>query len=279
MMVGCKRVLASLVAVYERFQNDRIPEVAASATFFILLAIFPAFTSIVTIYGMVADRSSIANILAILSRFLPRGANVILNDELHRLIAQDTPKLGITFLISTAIATWSASGGLKALMYGLNVAYGAQETRGFIRRSLLAFATTAGAIFLSVLAITISTVLPVLVGALPFHSILRNLLPPLVWPLAFASSLIVLAALYHYGPNHRDPWRWLTWGSALSSILWLVGTLLFKWYVRSYGNFDRVYGSLGAVVGFLVWIWLTLVIILFGAELNSYLGKNAEHRR
>lgn len=278
-MTTAKSLLATLVGVYKNFERDRIPEVAAGGTFFILLAIFPAFASIVTVYGLVADRASIANVLALVSRFLPRGANTILNAELHRLITQDTPKLGLTFLVSAAVATWSASGGLKAVMYGLNIAYNVKETRGALHRSVLAFSITAGAIFLCVLAIALATLLPILARELPFHSTLRLLVPVLGWPLAFGASLITLAALYRYGPNHRQTWRWWSWGSIFSSTLWLAGTLVFKWYVRNYGNFDRVYGNLGAVVGFLVWIWLSLVIILFGAELNAHLEKRAREQR
>lgn len=264
-----------LSRTYQRFDQDRIPEVSAGATFFILLAIFPAFASIVTLYGLVADRASIGHVLVLVSRFLPRGALIVLNAELQRLISQTTPKLGLTFLASTGIAIWSASGGLKAVMYGLNVAYDVKETRSFLRRSFLAFCFTAGAILLSVLAITLATLLPLIARQLPFHSMWRPLVPIAGWPLAMGLSLLVLAGIYTYGPNRRRHWRWLSWGSILSSVLWLAGTLAFKWYVRNFGNFDRVYGNLGAIVGFLVWIWLSLVIVLFGAELN----REMERRR
>jgi membrane protein len=273
------RTIAGLILkTYDQFDQHRIPEVAAGATFFILLAIFPAFASIVTLYGLIADRASIAEVLKLVSGFLPRGALIVLSAELHRLIAQATPKLGFTFLVSTAIAVWSASGGLKAVMYGLNIAYGVNETRGLLHRSMLAFLFTSAAIFLCVLATTLATLLPTLAQLLPFHSSLRDLVPILGWPVALAFSLITLTALYRYGPNEQRSWSWLSWGSILASILWLIGTLIFKWYVRNFGNFDRVYGNLGAIVGFLVWIWLSLVIVLFGAELNSQL-ENRDRRK
>jgi len=276
----CIRLLGVLRQTYHRFDRHRIPEISAGATFFILLAIFPAFASIVTLYGLVADRSSISHVLTMVSGFLPRGALIVLNDELHRLIAQDVPRLGFTVGASSILAVWSASGGLKAIMYGLNIAYDVQETRGFLHRSMFAFFFTSAAIFLCVLAITVATILPMLAQRLPFHSLLRAIIPVLGWPVALCFSLVTLATLYRYGPNHKQAWRALSWGSVLSSSLWLMGTFMFKWYVRNFGNFDRVYGNLGAVVGFLVWIWLSLVIMLFGAELNSLLedrDNNATH--
>lgn len=274
----CGEIVSLLSRTYQRFDSDRIPEVSAGATFFILLAIFPAFAAIVTLYGLAADRASIAHVLNLISRFLPRGALIVLNAELHRLMLQAAPKQGLTFLVSTGVAIWSASGGLKAVMYGLNIAYDVKEKRGFLQRSFLAVCFTSGAILLSVLAITLATLLPLIARQLPFHSMLRPLVPIAGWPLAMAISLLVLAAIYTYGPDHRRPWRWLTWGSVLSSTLWLAGTLIFKWYVRNFGNFERVYGNLGAIVGFLVWIWLSLVVILFGAELNRQIERRRGER-
>lgn len=261
---------------YDRFDRDRIPEMAAGATFFMLLALFPAFASIVTLYGLFADRATIAHELAFVGLFLPRGAVVILNGELHRLMGQHMPRLGAAFLFSTAIALWSASGGLKGLVYGLNVAYEAEETRGFFRLSAIAVLFTGAAIIFSVLGVTLGGLMALLLRELPFHSMLRAWLPVVSWPFAFGLSLVMLAAIYRYGPNRRRPWRWVTWGSVLASALWLLGTLLFKWYVQNFDNFDRVYGNLGAIVGFLTWIWLSLAVLLFGAELNRTLERRGD---
>ena len=259
---------------YMRFDRDRIPAVAAGATFFILLALFPAFASVVTLYGFFADRSTIARELMQVSAFLPRGAIVVLNAELQRLITQRPEGLGVTFAASTAVALSSASGGLKALVDGLNIAYEVQETRGFVRRTLIALLLTAAAIVFSVIAMTLATAVPIILRHLPFHSVIRAVIPIASWPLAYGFGVILLATIYTYGPNRsRKKWRWLSGGGLVASALWLLGTALFKWYVGHFGNFDRVYGNLGAIVGFLTWIWLSLAIVLFGAELNCELEK------
>lgn len=211
--------------------------------------------------------------LAQISPFLPRGAMIVLSAELHRHISQGASRPGFTFLVSIAIALWSASGGFKALVHGLNIACEVEETRGFVRLSAIALMFTAAAVIFCVIAMALAGILPLLARHLPFHSMLRAALTIASWPLAFGFGLLLLAAIYTYGPNRRTPWRWFTWGAALASALWLMGTLVFKWYVQNFGNFDRVYGNLGAMVGFLTWIWLTNVIILFGAELNHQLER------
>ncbi len=268
-----------LHAAYIQFDRDRIMEVAGGATFFILLALFPAFAAIVTMYGFLADRATIAHDLALVSRFLPRGAIIVLDTELHRLIAQKIPRLGLTFVVSILIALWGASGGIKALVHGLNVAYEAKEARGFLRLSLIALLLTGISIIFSVLAMLLVGLLPELLRLLPYHGLLRTLLLALSWPIAYVFGLVLLTAIYNYGPCRLRHDSWLTWGSTVSSALWLLETLLFKWYVQHFGNFDRVYGNLGAIVGFLTWIWLSLVIILFGAELNRELERRKQRSR
>jgi membrane protein len=267
-------VLHILAKTYAQFDRDRIPYVAAGATFFILLALFPAFASVVTLYGLFADRATIARELVWASSFLPRGAITVLDAELHRLIAQKAQHVGLTFAVSTLIALWSASGGFKALVDGLNVAYEVRETRGFFRLSLTALLLTGAAILFIAVAMALAGLLPLLLRLTPFHSILRALLLILSWPVAYGFSIVILAGVYSFGHNlQARRWQWLTWGSLLASGLWLLGTLLFKWYVQNFGNFDRVYGSLGAIVGFLTWIWLSLTVVLFGAELNCELER------
>lgn len=268
--------LQILHATYAQFDRDRILEVAGGATFFILLALFPAFASIVTVYGFLADRTTIAHDIAMVSPFLPRGAIIVLNDELQRLIAQKVPTLGLTFMLSSVIALWGASGGVKALVHGLNVAYEADESRGFIRLSLTALLLAGISIIFCVLAMLLAGLLPQVLLLLPYRSLWRAALPVLSWPIAYGFSLLLLTALYNYGPCRPRHDSWVTWGAVMASAFWLLGTFLFKWYVQHFGNFDRIYGSLGAIVGFLTWIWLSLVIILFGAELNRELERRKQ---
>ena len=263
-------LLPFVLRVYAEFSQDRIPTVAGGITFFALLALFPAIGSVVSLYGLFSDRATIAHDVDLVSGFLPGGAITILKAELARLTAQPGQTLSLAFLGSSLIALWSASGGFKALVDGLNVAYEVRETRSFLRLSANALIFTLAAIVFAAASIYLGLIVPDTTRGGPFVFALQIL----VWPASFFACTLILAVIYRFGPNRKHPkWRWITWGSATASLLWLAGTRLFSWYVEHFGSYNRVYGDLGAAVGFLTWLWLSLVILLLGAEINCELER------
>lgn len=267
---GSRALWAFATRVYSEFSEDRIPTVAGGITFFALLALFPAIGSVVSLYGMFSDPASIAHDVDRVSGFLPGGAVTILKAELTRLTAQPGKTLSLAIVMSSLIALWSASGGFKALVDGLNVAYEVRETRSFLKLSVNALVFTVASILFAAAAIYLSVIVPDGKQDDPAAFALQIL----VWPASFAVCALVLAVVYRFGPNRRHPeWRWITWGSATASLLWLAGTRLFTWYVEHFGSYNRVYGDLGAAVGFLTWLWLSLVILLLGAEINCELER------
>lgn len=268
-----QNITGVLARTWQCFQADRIPLIAAGATFYILLALFPAFASIVSLYGIFADRASIIHEIYRASAFLPHGAVITLNAELQRLIAQPTQSASLTFLASTMIALWSASGGLKAIVEGLDVAYEVRETRSFFKFSAIALLITALGIVAAAITLEVAVLLPLLFAHSPYRSMLSHVAAIVTWPAALCFGMVTLSIVYRYGPNRGTHWRWFSWGAVLASAMWLAGTVLFKFYVRNFGSFDRVYGSLGAAIGFMVWIWLSLVILLLGAELNCEIER------
>jgi membrane protein len=254
--------------------KDRIPAVAAGATFFVLLALFPAVASVVSLYGLFADRASIAHVVDTAAPFLPGGAVMVLDTELHRLVAQKPEKLNFAFFAGLAVAIWSASGGVKTLSDGLNVAYEVRETRSFLRLIVHALLITIACILLATCLIALAVVLPAELARLPIRRELLFAWTVLRWPAAFLCCVVMQDILYKIGPDRQHTkWRWISWGSAIASLLWILGTLLFAWYAQNFGSYDRVYGDLGAAVGFLTWIWLSLVILLAGAELNCEIER------
>lgn len=256
--------------VTSEFFDDSIPTVSGGITFFVLLALFPAIASVVSLYGLLADRTDIERHLASFTAFLPEGAVTVLRSELRRLTGQPPATLSFALLTGSLIALWSASGGFKALVEGMNTAFDVKETRGFIRLSVNALVVTLAAIMFSTAAIGAGVVLPRMAerlgaGAMALFTIA-------VWPLAFLLCALVLAVVYRFGPNRKNPqWRWISWGSATAAILWLMGTAAFTWYAQNYGTYNQVYGQLGALVGFLTWVWISVMIVLLGAEINAEL--------
>ena len=220
--------------------------VAAGVTFYALLAIFPAIAAFVSLYGLVADATTINQHLALLSGVLPAGAIEIIGEQVKSLTSKAGSTLGFAFFFGLAISLWSANAGMKAMFDALNVVYDEDEKRGFIKLKLQALLFTLGALLFLLLALAAVAVIPVVLKLFPFARLVEQLLSILRWPILAGGVLLGLAVLYRYGPS-RDTadWRWVTWGSAIAALLWIVGSMGFSWYVANFGNYNETYGSLG----------------------------------
>ena len=256
--------------VYAETLEDRIPTVAAGIAFYCLLAIFPAIAALVSLYGIVADPATIRDHLATLSFALPSGAFQIVEDQISRIVTQSEHELGIKLVISFLISVWGANAGMKAVIDGLNVAYEERERRSFINLNLAALALTAGA-FCGLLAIMACVaVAPAIVEAVGLPASARTALDILRWPLMFVLLTAGLSVLYRFGPSRdRAKWRWVSWGACLAALLWVAISLLFSWYLTHFADYNKIYGSLGAAIGLMTWMWLSACAVLVGAELNA----------
>jgi len=271
------RSLSILNRTLSEVLEDRIPVVAAGVTFFVLLAIFPAIASVMSLYGLFADRASIAHVLDSAAVFIPGGALATLDAELHRLIVQPPGKLDIGFAIGLIVATWSASGGLKSLADGLNVAYEIRETRSFARMAAHMFLLTIAGIALATGLAAVAALAPEAMRHFPAGTPLVTLIAIVRWPFVYVACVLMIDVLYRIGPDRAGSrWQWFSWGSSVSAALWLAGSFLFTWYAGNFGTYDRVYGGLGAIVGFLTWIWLSVMILLAGAELNREIERDRD---
>ena len=257
--------------VFKGIQEDRVLLVAAGVTFYGLLALFPAVAALVSLYGVFTDPSSISEQLRLLSGFLPDGALEVIGDQVKRISAQGRGTLSFTFVGTLLLSLWGANAATKAIFDALNIIYKEREKRGFISLTIHSLLFTVAGLVMVLLAIAGIILVPItlkLVGAA--NSTTSALLSILRWPLLYVALLFALACLYRYGPSRTHPqWRWVTWGSAIAGAVWLVGSLALSWYVSNFGNYNATYGSLGAVIGFLVWMWLSTIIVLVGAEINA----------
>jgi membrane protein len=257
--------------LYEAAYHHRVMLIAAGVTFYALLALFPAVAALVSLYGLFADPDVIKQQLESWRDIFPAGAIEIISDQVSRIQARGGGELGVYFFSGLAISLWSANAGIKGIFDALNAVHGESEKRSFLRYNLQALAFTLGMIVFVMVAITAIVVMPAVFAFFGLASTdAAWVLSVLRWPLLLFSTLLLLALIYRFGPSlERPTWRWITWGSLTATILWIATSMIFTWYVASFSTFNQTYGSLGAVVGFMMWIWLSAMIILIGAEIDE----------
>ena len=255
---------------YVRTGEDRLLATAAGVVFFGLLAVFPAITALVSCYGLFANPSTIGANLQTLALMLPEGSFQIVQDQIARVLAKGNTELGATFLFGLALAIWSANAGVKAIIDALNVVYEEREKRSFQQLNLLSLAFTIGGIAALLLMVGAVVAFPLALDHLGLGPESKFIVSLARWPLLFLVLLGALGILYRFGPSRRAPrWEWLSVGTLAAAVLWIVGSSLLSWYLSNFGNYGATYGSLGAAIGLMMWMWMSAIIVLCGAELNS----------
>ena len=252
------------------FSRHRVTTEAAGVTFYSLLAIFPAVAALVSLYALFADPATIGAQLDSMSSVLPGGAIDVVRDQMTRVAQHGHGTLGVGLVVGVIIALWSANGGTKSLFDALNIVYGIREERGFVKLNAISLAMTVGGIAFMLIAAAAVIVLPGALGFAALPGFIDAAIRVLRWPALLVVVAIGLAAIYRYGPHRRDAqWRWITAGSAFAAIGWLVASLAFSWYAANFGSYNATYGSLGAIIGFMMWIWLSAIVVLAGAEIDA----------
>jgi membrane protein len=256
--------------VFWSIPDDRILSTSGGVAFFALLAVFPAIATVVSLYGLFADTGTIRGHLSLLTGILPSGVLELIGEQITLIITQDSDALSLAFVVGFLVALWSANSGVAALFDALNVVYGEKEKRSLLRFYATSFLFTLGMISVVMAAISAVVVAPIIFSFMGFVTPAEQFLAVLRWPVLLVVVCAWLAMIYRYGPSREDAkWRWVTWGSVMAAGLWLGASMLFSWYVANFDSYNKTYGSLGAGVGFMIWIWLSVVIVLLGAELNA----------
>jgi membrane protein len=257
--------------------SDRVLAVAGGVTFYGLLSLFPAITVLVSLYGLVADPQSISQHLQLLGSFLPEGAMSIIGEQAMRIATSDQAQLSIAALVGVLVALWSANAAMKAIMDALNIAYGAEEKRGFIKLNLVSLLFTFSAILGLIVLFAVVAAVPVILQMFWLGGTVDLLIWAGRWPVIFVLIILALAVLYRFGPSRADVrWRWITPGSFIAALGLVIFSMVFSWYAANFGKFNETYGSLGAVIGFMTWMWLSATIVLVGAEFNSEIDRQAK---
>lgn len=271
---GWPRWKSILYRTYAGIGETRLLALAAGVVFYGLLALFPAVTALVSSYALFADPATIGANLASLAGLMPKSAYSIVAEQIGRIVGHTNGSLGATFALGLALALWSANAGMKAIIDALNVIYGVKERRGLIALNAVSLAFTAGAIAGLLLALGAVVVLPVWLSYLPLYGYDHAVVAWLRWPALLAALLIGLALLYRYGPD-REPRQWQLFkvGTVFAALAWLAGSALLSWYLANFAHYDATYGSLGAGIGLMMWMWMSAIVVLLGAELNSEVAK------
>jgi membrane protein len=255
---------------YARTDEDRLLATAGGVVFFGLLAVFPAITALVSCYGLFANPSTIGANLQTLALMLPEGAFQIVQDQISRVLSKGNIQLGTTFLFGLGFATWSANAGVKAVIDALNVAYEERERRSLLKLNLISLAFTTGGIAALLLMVGAVVAFPLALDHIGLAPESRFIVGLARWPLLFVVLVFGLSILYRFGPSRQPPrWELVSVGTLSAALLWIVGSSLLSWYLSNFGNYDATYGSLGAAIGLMMWMWMSAIVVLYGAELNS----------
>jgi membrane protein len=263
-----------LTRVKNSIGSDHITLVAAGLAMCALLAVFPGLAASIALYGLIASPAQVVEHMQAFSGILPPGTWDLFKTQLQTVAEQTQGSLTFAALGGLLIALWSARAGMSALMTATNIAYAEPEKRGFFRQTLVSLAFTIGAIVGFLLVLALGVILPVTLAALGTSTWVKVIAGALRWIALWGVAVLGLAVLYRYAPSRqRAQWRWVTWGSAIAATLWIVVSGLFAWYVNEFASYGKTYGALGGVIALLMWFYLSSLVVVIGAEINSEMER------
>jgi membrane protein len=255
---------------YRETRSDRLFSIAAGVAFFVLLALFPAITALVSGSGLFLNATTITDNFSLLEDILPGNVLDLMREQASHIAAKGGGALSVGVIVGLLVALWSTMSAVKAVIDALNVIYEQLESRSFIRLNLVALVFTLSGFAAFLLVIGAVVVLPLILSFVGLGSVTATLAWIVRWPALFVSLLVGLAVLYRYAPDRKHArWQWVSVGSVFAAVAWIGASFLFSWFLAHFANYNATYGSLGAAVGMMVWLWISTTVVLLGAELNA----------
>ncbi len=268
-----------LVDVKRRIEKDRLGIIAAGVGFYGLLAVFPALATLVSLYGLVLEPQTVTQQIEAMRGIVPSQAVDVVLRQVQGLQGSRN-SLGWSAAGALLATLWTSSIGVRALIKALNATYDTEERRNFIARSGLALLLTLCALGSALVAVAAIVILPAAAQLVGEGSWMKGLVQWLRWPAIAALFGLGAAIIYRYGPcRPRAEWRAVAWGALIATVLWVLGSAAFSWYVSNFGRYNQIYGSMGAVVILLLWFFLSAFVLLVGAEINATLEDFRQGRR
>jgi len=256
--------------VGKEMKDDHAVLSAAGVAFYGFLAAIPALAALVSVYGLFAEPDQVQSRVEDLFGALPEDARTLLTSQLKSIVSSSGGSLTFGLILGIVLSLWAASSGVSHLMEAMNVAYDEHDHRKFWKVRGLALLLTLGAIVFIVFAIGVIAALPAALGQSSLPGPVQWLLRVLVWPVLAVGFVIGIAVLYRYGPDRDAPrWRWVSWGAVVAVVLWIVASIVFQLYTANFGSYNKTYGSLAAVVVLMMWLFITALVIIVGAEVNA----------
>ncbi len=271
--------IRALKAAVAEFQRDDALGLAAQLAFFLILALFPFILVLVSLMGTFSSEEFARSVLQYFEQVMPPQVYGIVESYLSDTISGSNPAPGL-FSVGIALTLWPISNAFAALMNALNKAYDVEETRPFWKLYGIAFLMTLGlsvmmliGVLLLVFGPGIGGVVASFFGLSSAFELVWNIVR---WPVALFFLMFTMALIYYFAPNINQPFRWITPGGFIAILLWVLASLAFRFYVSNFGSYDEIYGSIGAVIILLLYLYISSLTILFGAELNATLVRMQE---
>lgn len=265
----CAAIKGSFVKITE----TNMPLISAGVAFFVMLSIFPALAALIAIFGLIANPAVVVAQLEQMRGLLPNDVYEIINKQVVTLVSTSSDKLGWASIISLLAALWSARAGVGALMIGLNAVQD-ERNRGAARHYARALLLTISLVAVGIVALLTVVVAPVVLAFLPLGPLGNFVADVVRWTIAILVLLGGLSVLYRFGSNRRHKrYRLITIGSVFAVLSWALVSIGFSYYVKNFGSYNQVYGSIGAVIAMLVWLWISSFLVLLGAALNAQIDR------
>ncbi len=259
-----------LYRVKEGHSHNNVSLMAAGEAFYVFLTIPSAATALVALYGLAFNPADVQQQVQSMQGVMPAEVVKLISDQLATLTSQSNQSLGFGFILSVLVALWGAQSATSSMMQALDTIYSEEEKRGLFRFYVTAFVLTLATVLFGLAALVLIAIMPAVINFLPLGDLSKTLASVVRWPILVLLVMAVLAIFYRYAPARREPkWRWVSWGAVVATVLWLVGSALFSFYVGNFAHYDKSYGSLGAVVVLMMWLYLSSYAVLVGGEVNA----------